>query len=151
MIINVIIAANLLLLKDFIGFNDSQQNVLRVKQAMRLLVKNISRYYKRRDDDNKNEPNQPQTINGEDQPQVLIPFDVYSTKVLENIDILIRDSNKFRSNQIKKIANNIDVIHKMIYEDKKEIEYVAKWIRIPIKIFIKCLSKYYKWIDNRSK
>ena len=102
MIINVIITGNLLLLKDFIGFNDSQQNVLRVKQAMRLLVKNISRYYKRRNDDNKNEPNQSQTINGEDQPQVLIPFDVYSSKVLENIDILIRDSNKFRSNQMKK-------------------------------------------------
>ena len=28
----------------------------------------------------------------------------------------------------------------MIYEDKKEIEYVAKWIRIPIMIFIKCLT-----------
>ena len=38
---------------------------------------------------------------------------------------------------MKKIANNINVIHKMIYEDKKEIEYVAKWIRIPLKIFIK--------------
>ena len=143
MVINVTITENLLLLKDSIGFNDSQQNVLRVKQAMRLLVKNISRYYKRKDDDNKSEPNQPQTINGEDQTQVLIPLDVYSSKVLENIDILIRDSNKFRSNQMKKIANNIDVIHKMIYEDKKEIEYVAKWIRIPIKIFIKYLSKYY--------
>ena len=112
MIINVIIAGNILLLKDFIGFNDSQENVLRVKQAMQLLVKNISRYYKRRDDDNKNESNQSQTINGENQPQVLIPFDVYSSKVLENIDILIRDSNKFRSNQMKKITNNIDVIHK---------------------------------------
>ena len=63
MIINLIIAANLLLLKDFIGFNDSQQNVFRVKQTMLLLVKNISRYYKRRDYDNKNEPDQSQTIN----------------------------------------------------------------------------------------
>ena len=92
---------------------------------MRLLVKNISRYYKRRDD-NKNEPNQLQTIHGEDQHQVLIPFDVNSRKLLENINIVIRDSNKFRSNHMKKIAYNIDVIHKMIYEDKKEIEYVAK-------------------------
>ena len=50
-----------------------------------------------------------------------IPFGVYSSKVLENIDILIRDSNKFRNNHMKKIDNNIDVIHKMIYEDKKEI------------------------------
>ena len=116
----MIIAGKFLLLKDFIGFNDSQENVLRVKQTMRLLVKNISRYYKRRDDDNKNEPNQSQTIYGEDQPQVLILLDIYSSKVLENIDILIRDSNKFRSNHMKKIANNIDVIHKMIYEDKKE-------------------------------
>ena len=49
---------------------------------------------------------------------------------------------------MKKISNNIDVIHKMIYEDKKEIGYVAKLIRITIKIFIKCLNKYYKWIDN---
>ena len=82
---------------------------------MRLLVKNISRYYKRRDDDNKNEPDKSQTINGDDQPQVFIPFDAYSRKELENIDILIRDSNKFRSNHMKKIANNIDAIHEMIY------------------------------------
>ena len=66
MIINLIIAANLLLLKDFIGFNDSQENVPQVKQAMRLLVKNMSRYYKGRDEDNKIEPNQSQTINVED-------------------------------------------------------------------------------------
>ena len=52
---------------------------------------------------------------------------------------------------MKKIANNIDVIHKMNYENKKEIEYVTKWIRIPLKIFIECLNKYCKRIDNRSK
>ena len=84
-----------------------------------------------------NKPNKSQTINIEDQPHVLIPFKVYASNLLENINILIRDSNKFRSNQMKKIANSIDAIHKMIYKDKKEIEYVAKWIRIPIKIFIK--------------
>ena len=53
MIINLIIARNLLLLKDFIDFNDSQENVLQVKQEILLLVENISRYYKRRDDNNK--------------------------------------------------------------------------------------------------
>ena len=140
----MIIYGNLLLLKYFIGFNDSQENMLRVKQAMRLLVKNISRYYKRRDYDNKNEQNQLQTINVRGQPQIFISFDANSSKVLENIDILIRNLNKFRSNKMMKIDNNIDVFHKMIYEDKKEIKYVVKWIRIPIKILIKCLNKYYK-------
>ena len=39
----------------------------------------------------------------------------------------------------------------MIYEENKDIDYVLKWLRIPIKKFILCMNSYNKWINNRSK
>ena len=39
----------------------------------------------------------------------------------------------------------------MIYEENKDIDYVSKWLRIPIKKFILCMNRYNKWINNRSK
>ena len=81
---------------------------------------------------------------------VLVPFDFYSSKVLDDIDVLIINSN-FRSNQMSKIENNIEIIQKMIYEENKEINYISKGLRIPIKKFILCMNRYNKWINNRSK
>ena len=81
---------------------------------------------------------------------VLVPFDFYSSKVLDDIDVLIINSN-FRSNQMSKIENNIEIIHKMFYEENKDIDYISKWLRIPMKKFIWCMSRYKKWVENRSK
>ena len=81
---------------------------------------------------------------------VLVLFDFYSSKVLDDIDVLIINSN-FRSNQMTKIENNIEIIQKMIYEENKDIDYISKWLRIPIKKFIRCMSRYKKWAENRSK
>ena len=39
----------------------------------------------------------------------------------------------------------------MIYEENKDIDYVSKWLRIPIKKFILCMNRCNKWIYNRSK
>ena len=81
---------------------------------------------------------------------VLVPFDFYSSKVLDDIDVLIINSN-FRSNQMSKIENNIEIIHKMFYEENKDIDYISKWLKIPMKKFIRCMSRYKKWVENRSK
>ena len=39
----------------------------------------------------------------------------------------------------------------MIYKENKDIDYISKWLRIPIKKFILCMNRYNKWINNRSK
>ena len=52
---------------------------------------------------------------------------------------------------MSKIENNIEIIKKMIYEENKDIDYVSKWLRIPIKKFILCMNRYNIWINNRCK
>ena len=73
----------------------------------------------------------------------MIPHDMYTIKMLENIDASIV-STHFRCNRMKKIESNIDIISKMLFEEKKDIRYVSKWMRIPVKLFITSLNKYYK-------
>ena len=78
-----------------------------------------------------------------------MPFDLFTSKAQENIDFMITKTN-FRNRHMRKIERSIDIISKLLYEDKKDAEYVAKWMRIPWKIFIKWLKTYLEWIRNKS-
>ena len=78
-----------------------------------------------------------------------MPFDLFTSKAQENVDFMISKTN-FRNRHMRKIERNIDIISKLLYKDKKDAEYVAKWMRIPWKIFIKWLKRYLEWIRTKS-
>ena len=132
------------------GFNDCQENWTPAKRAIKILTRNINRYYKDKKENIENNPEEIKLTDNLSKEDVLVQFDFYSSKVLDDIDVLIINSN-FRSNQMSKIENNIEIIQRMIYEENKDIDYVSKWLRIPIKKFILCMNRYNKWINNRSK
>ena len=132
------------------GFNDCHENWTPTKRAIRILARNINRYYKDKKENIENNPEEIKLTDNLSKEDVLVPFDFYSSKVLDDIDVLIINSN-FRSNQMSKIENNIEIIQKMIYEENKDIDYVSKWLRIPIKKFILCMNRYNKLINIRSK
>ena len=138
------------LFKNFLGLNDCQENWAPVKRAIQILSRNINRYYKDQKESKVSNSEEIKLTDSLSKEDVLVPFDFYSSKVLDDIDVLIINSN-FRSNQTSKIENNIEIIHKMFYEENKDIDYISKWIRIPIKKFIRCMSRYKKWVENRSK
>ena len=138
------------LFKNFVGFNDCQENWAPVKRAIQILSRNINRYYKDQKESKVGNLEEIKLTDSLSKEDVLVPFDFYSSKVLDDIDVLIINSN-FRSNQMSKIENNIEIIHKMFYEENKDIDYISKWLRIPIKKFIRCMSRYKKWVENRSK
>ena len=138
------------LFKNFVGFNDCQENWAPVKRAIQILSRNINRYYKDQKESKVSNSEEIKLTDSLSKEDVLVPFDFYSSKVLDDIDVLIINSN-FRSNQMSKIENNIEIIHKMFYEENKDIDYISKWLRIPIKKFIRCMSRYKKWVENRSK
>ena len=48
----------------------------------------------------------------------------------------------FKSRNIKKIDSNIEIINKMLFEDHRYADYVAKWPRIQSKIFIRSMKKF---------
>ena len=81
---------------------------------------------------------------------VLVPLDFYKSKVLDDIDILIVNTH-FRSNHMNKIEKNIEVILKMIFVVKKDIDFISKWLRIPTKKFISCINKFNKWNKYKKK
>ena len=138
------------LFKNFVGFNDCQENWAPVKRAIQILSRNINRYYKDQKESKVSNSEEIKLTDSLSKEDVLVPFDFYSSKVLDDIDVLIINSN-FRSNQMSKIENNIEIIHKMFYKENKDIDYISKWLRIPIKKFIRCMSRYKKWVENRSK
>ena len=78
-----------------------------------------------------------------------MPFDVYTRKVQQNIDLLIRPV-KFRSKYMLRIDKNIDVINKLLFEENKEVQFIAKWMKISLKIFVRSMKSYTKLIENKS-
>ena len=85
----------------------------------------------------------------EDFHEILMPFDVYTSKVLEEIDLLMVPL-RFRNKYMKKIDQNIDFINKLMYEEKRDLGFIAKWLRIPLKIFVKSFNRYTKQIKNKN-
>ena len=63
-----------------------------------------------------------------------------ASKVPEDID-LIMITTQLLINYMNKINNNIDIINKLIYEEKRDFTYIVKWLRIPIKTFIKSMNE----------
>ena len=125
------------------GFNDCQENWAPAKRAIKILARNINRYYKDKKENIENNPEEIKLTDNLSKEDILVPFDFYSSKVLDDIDVLIINSN-FKSNQMSKIENNIEIIQRMIYEENKDIDYVSKWLRILIKKFILCMNRYNK-------
>ena len=84
----------------------------------------------------------------EDFQEILMPFDVYTSEVIEEIDLLMVPKS-FRNKYMKKIDQNIDFINKLIYEEKRDLVFIAKWLRIPLKFFAKSLNRYTKQIKSQ--
>ena len=82
--------------------------------------------------------------------EIIMPYDLYTSKVLEDVGLLMTPTS-FQSRNMKKIGSNIEIINKMLFEDHSEVEYVAKWFRILSKIFIRSMRKYMEWVDKKSE
>ena len=134
-------------MERFIGFNDSQENTNIIKKAIKILSLEIDKYFKA----NKQKLEFRNSSKEKDEKWVenfaTIPASVYYD--ISNNDILIQCyKNPFRSNYTKRFHNNVDIIKKMLFEENKSINYVAKWIRIAYPIFLRLIRKYLIWESN---
>ena len=135
-------------MKDYIGLNDWQDSWIPVKRAMKNLRLNIKKYYTNKENEYLINQERNQSQNLENLHDIQMPFVLYTSKVGENIDLLIAPS-QFKNRNIKKIDDNIDIINKMLYVENKDAFFIAKWLRIPTKQFIWSMNKYNKWITDR--
>ena len=39
----------------------------------------------------------------------------------------------------------------MQFEDNRDVDYAAKWLRISYKVFIRSMRKYKEWVDKKSE
>ena len=134
-------------MERFIGFNDSLENTNIIKKAIKILSLKIDKYFKT----NKQKLEFRNSSKEKDEKWVenfaTIPASVYYD--ISNNDILIQCyKNLFRSNYAKRFHNNVDIIKKMLFEENKSINYVAKWIRIAYPIFLRLIRKYLIWESN---
>ena len=83
----------------------------------------------------------------EDFQEILMPFDVYTSKVIEEIDLLMVPKS-FRNKYMNKIDQNIDFINKLMYEEKRDLVFIAKMAENSINFFIKSLNRYTKQIKS---
>ena len=56
--------------------------------------------------------------------EIIIPYDLYTSKVLEDVGLLITPTS-FKSRNMKKIDSNIEIINKMLFEDHRDVDYIA--------------------------
>ena len=83
----------------------------------------------------------------EDFQEILMSSDIYKSKVIEEIDLLMVPK-RFRNKYMKKIDQNIDFINKLMYEEKRDL-VIAKWLRILLKNYVKSLNRYTKQIKSQ--
>ena len=108
----------------------------------------IKRFYSDKDDQRNNIKYDNEIKSKNFSHEVIIPFDIYTSKFQDDINLFMTTS-KFRSIYMNKIDKNIDLINKMLYEENKDITYISRWMRIPVKVFIKAMNRYNFWVKNR--
>ena len=135
--------------RDFVGINDWQDNWVPAKKALKILNNNIRKYYTSKENEEKINKEKKLMFQCEEFHEILMPFDVYTSKVLEEIDLLMVPL-RFRNKYMKKIDQNIDFINKLMYEEKRDLDFIAKWLRTPLKIFVKSFNRYAKQIKNKN-
>ena len=81
--------------------------------------------------------------------EILMYFELlHTSKVPEDIELPMITA-QLQINHMNKIDNNIDIINKLIYEEKRDFTYIVKRLRIPIKTFIKSMNKYIKRTNDQ--
>ena len=78
----------------------------------------------------------------------IIPFDIYVSKFQDDINLLMTTVT-FRIIYMNKIDKIIYLISKILYEESEDIIYISRWIRIPVKIFVKAINRHNLWVKNR--
>ena len=131
-------------------FNDWQNNWSPAKRAIKNLNNTIKRYYSNKNNIKIKDKNEEQRIEKMAWHEIIMPYDLYTSKVLEDVGLLMTQTS-FKSRNMKKIDSNIEIINKMLFVDHKDVDYVAKWLRIPSKIFIRLMKKYKEWVDKKSE
>ena len=137
------------ILKKFVGLNDWNNNSNLIKRARNILDKEVNRYYKEinsNDKDNK--------IVKDDQSkhritEVIMPLEYYISRFQHNISLNIRNC-QFRSIKMKRFTENFDIISRLFIDEDKSIEYVAKWMRMSNKTLEKWITTYFRAAFRRS-
>ena len=52
---------------------------------------------------------------------------------------------------MKKIDSDIDIIRKMLFEEKKDFQYVSKWMRMLVKLFITSINISNEFLTQTNK
>ena len=135
-------------MKSFVGINDSENSIIAYKKAISILDKDIDRYY--------SDANNSKHANDESNPEsdsikitdVDVPLQFYQSMIVSNIRPKIYNRG-FRGKYMQRVHENFVVIQKLMLEENRSAQYVAKWLRIPPKTFYKCFLKYFR--DYRHK
>ena len=145
----VFIACNLLILESFIEINNCNDNWVPAKKVNKIFNSNIIKYYINKETEaylSREEEHMSIKLN---LLEVLMSFELlHSSKVPEDIDSLMI-TTQLQINHTNKINNNIDIINKLIYEEKRVFTYIVKLLRIPIKTFIKSMNKNIKQTNDQ--
>ena len=84
-----------------------------------MINKTFNRYYSKNDSKEKKLEDKIKNNWLQETQEILMPFDLFTSKAQENIDFMIAKTN-FRNRDMRKIERNIDIISKLLYEDKKD-------------------------------
>ena len=111
----------------------------KIKQIIGLLNNEIIKHYSNSDSDCFESSNSNEEENKEDREHIEIPYEYYITKVLNNIQPKAKRS-LFKSTNMKRLHNNFSIIIRLLCEESKSPEYVAKWLHMSPSTFIKCIK-----------
>ena len=83
-------------------FNDWQNNWIPDKRSIKNLNNTVKRYYSNKNNINITDKNEKQNIEKMAWHQIIIPYDLYASKVLEDVGLLMTPTS-FKSRNMKKI------------------------------------------------
>jgi hypothetical protein len=81
---------------------------------------------------------------------VSLPVNVYEDLFINNIYITEKGYS-FKSKNMKRFVQNFSIIERLIMNEEKDLNFIAKWLKMSAKQLVKCIINYFKTINKRNE
>ena len=111
---------------------------------MKKLLKSYDRDYKPHEEgsDKENLDRDQATLVKSDDGELILPLSHYEDVIQNRIKVKVKPG-KFRSAKMKKFLENFEIVERLFMEEDKDLDFVAKWLRMSVKDLRQCIIKYF--------
>lgn len=126
------------LLKEYIGLTSCRKDTVILKKMIKVLKKDFKKNYikKRKAEHMEHNKSSEEEKNVKSPPEITVPAEFYKDVMVDNIKVKKR-LGACKSAKMRRFYDNHEIVERLFTEEGKDINFVAKWLKMRPKDLLK--------------